>query len=137
MVQHDDDVPDEIVEPLREICLGLPGAYEEQAWVGTRWRVRGRTFAHVLTVEPDVESPYARVVGAGQEVTVLTFRAPPEELEALVAGGPPFFHARWGRDVIVLALTGEVDWPEITELVTESYCVLAPKKLAALVRPAS
>ncbi|RIQ22787.1 MmcQ/YjbR family DNA-binding protein [Jiangella rhizosphaerae] len=135
MVQHDDDVPDDIVEPLREICLSLPDAYEEQAWIGTRWRVRGRTFAHVLTVEPDAESPYARVVGAGREVTVLTFRAPPEELDALVAGGPPFFKARWGRDVVVLALVDDIDWTEIAELMTESYCVLAPKKLVARVRP--
>ena len=139
MVQHDDDVPDELVEPLREICMGLPGAYEEQAWIGTRWRVRGRTFAHVLTVEPGVDSPYARVVGAGVELTVLTFRAPPEELDALVAGGPPFFRARWGRDVVVLALDepGAVDWAEIAELMTESYRVLAPKKLVARIRPPS
>lgn len=137
MVPHDDDVPDDIVEPLREICLSLPGAYEEQAWIGTRWRVRGRTFAHVLTVEPDVDSPFARVVGAGQEVTVLTFRAPPEELDALVAAGPPFFKARWGRDVVVLTLVDDIDWTEIAELMTESYCVLAPKKLVARVRPPS
>ncbi len=136
MVQHDDDVPDEFVEPLRDICMGLPDAYEEQAWVGTRWRVRGRTFAHVLTVEPDAESAYARVVGAGEELTVLTFRAPAEELDALVAGGPPFFRARWGRDVLVLALNEPdgVDWAEIAELMTESYCVLAPRKLVARVR---
>ncbi|SEF17030.1 MmcQ/YjbR family DNA-binding protein [Jiangella alba] len=134
MIQHDDDVPEEFVEALRDICMGLPDAYEEQAWVGTRWRVRGRTFAHVLTVVPDVEAAYARVVGADEEVTVVTFRAPAEELDALVAGGPPFFKARWGRDVVVLALVGDVDWTEVAELMTESYCLLAPKKLVALVR---
>ncbi|SDT59946.1 MmcQ/YjbR family DNA-binding protein [Jiangella sp. DSM 45060] len=134
MIQHDDDVPEEFVEALRDICMGLPDAYEEQAWVGTRWRVRGRTFAHVLTVVPDTDAAYARVVGADQEVTVLTFRAAEEELDALVAGGPPFFKARWGRDVVVLALVDDVDWTEVAELMTESYCLLAPKKLVALVR---
>lgn len=35
-------------------------------------------------------------------------------------------------------LDGDTDWDEVGELVTESYCVLAPKKLVALVdRPAS
>jgi predicted DNA-binding protein (MmcQ/YjbR family) len=29
-------------------------------------------------------------------------------------------------------LTGDTDWEEIRELVTESYRVLAPKKLSAL-----
>jgi hypothetical protein len=28
---------------------------------------------------------------------------------------------------------GGVDWDEVAELLPESYCVLAPKKLAALV----
>ena len=137
MVQHDDDVPDELVEPLREICLALPGAYEEQAWVGTRWRVRGRTFAHVLTIDPDHHIVYTRAVGDGrtEPLPLLTFRAPPEEFDALVAGGPPFFKGSWGRDVVVLVLPDHgADWAEIAELVTESYCVLAPKKLVAQVR---
>ncbi|SDU49626.1 MmcQ/YjbR family DNA-binding protein [Jiangella alkaliphila] len=135
MVYHDDDVPDEIVEPLREICMSLPDAYEELAWVGTRWRVRGRTFAHVLTVDPEYHAVYTAVSGADRPVPLLTFRAPPEDLHALVSSGPPFFRGRWGRDVVVLVLSdGDNDWSEIAELVTESYCVLAPKKLVALVR---
>ena len=28
---------------------------------------------------------------------------------------------------------GEIDWDEIAELVTESYCLLAPKRLSDLV----
>ncbi|TDD64111.1 MmcQ/YjbR family DNA-binding protein [Jiangella aurantiaca] len=137
VVHHDDDVPDEIVEPLREICLSLPDAYEELAWVGTRWRVRGRTFAHVLTVDPEYHAVYTRVSGADRPVPLLTFRAPPDELDALVAGGPPYFRGSWGRDVVVLVLPDEIDWTEIAELMTESYCVLAPKKLVARVRPPS
>lgn len=45
------EVPGEILARLREACLRLPEAYEEQAWVGTRWRVGKKTFAHVLVVE--------------------------------------------------------------------------------------
>jgi hypothetical protein len=35
-----------IVARLREVCLGLPQAQEEPAWVGTRWCIRQQTFAH-------------------------------------------------------------------------------------------
>lgn len=33
----------------------------------------------------------------------------------------------------MLLLSDETDWTEVAELVTESYCFLAPKKLLALV----
>jgi hypothetical protein len=45
------DVPPETVAKLRSVCIGLPEAYEEEAWVGTRWRIRKRTFAHVLMAD--------------------------------------------------------------------------------------
>ena len=37
-----------------------------------------------------------------------------------------------GRDRIVVVLTGDTDWEEIRELVTESYRIPAPNKLTAL-----
>ena len=58
------DVPAKVVRQLRKICLALPDAYEEEAWTGTRWLVRRRTFAHVLTVEADDRAAHARVVGS-------------------------------------------------------------------------
>ena len=113
------DVPPEILDRLRPICLGLPETYEEPAWIGTRWRIRGRTFAHVYTVED------------GQ--CRLTFRSPGHEIDGLVAGGHPFAKADWGDNVIRMELDGDVDWAEVAELLTESYLLLAPKRLAALV----
>ena len=59
-------------------------------------------------------------------------RAGPEEREALLSIGHPFFASRAGRDRIVVVLTDDTDWQEIRELVTESYRILAPKKLTAL-----
>ena len=47
--------------------------------------------------------------------------------------GHPFFYAGWGRDVVGMVLEDATDWDEVAELLTESYCVLAPKKLVALV----
>jgi hypothetical protein len=32
-----------------------------------------------------------------------------------------------------MVIEDDVDWDEVAELLTESYCILAPKKLAALV----
>lgn len=32
-----------------------------------------------------------------------------------------------------MVLDGQTDWDVVAELMTESYCVLAPKKLVALV----
>lgn len=36
-------VPAAVLARLRAACLALPDAYEEQAWVGTRWMVRKKT----------------------------------------------------------------------------------------------
>jgi hypothetical protein len=62
----------------------------------------------------------------------VTVRVDPEERKALLATGHPFFAPRAGRDRIGLLLTDATDWEEIRELVTDSYRILAPKKLTAL-----
>lgn len=118
------DVPDDVLAALRRICLGLPDAYEEQAWAGRRWCVRKRTFVHALTVE----SPKH-----GGPVTVMSFRSSEPELGVLRNSGHPFFWPGWGTNVVGMVLEDGVDWNEVAELLTESYCIMAPKKLAALV----
>ena len=121
--RYTDDVPDNVEIQLRELCLELPDAYEERAWVGTRWMVRKRTFAHVLGVEVNDAAP----------LVVLSFRSAGDDLEVLRHAGHPFFVLGWGRDAIGMVLDDGTDWDEVRELVTESFCVLAPKKLIALV----
>lgn len=127
------DVPHAVLAELRAVCLELPDAYEEQAWAGTRWRVRKRTFAHVLTIESGWPPAYARAAADGGPVTVLTFRASLPEIDALCAMGHPFFKPDWGPNVLGMVLTGETDWDEVGELLTESFRIMAPKKLADLV----
>ena len=68
----------------------------------------------------------------GKPGPLLVLRVDPDERDALLAVGRPFFATRAGRDRIGVLLTGDTDWEEIRELVTESYRVLAPKKLTAL-----
>jgi YjbR len=116
------DVPAGTLRELQTICLGLPDAYEQQAWAGTRWCVRKRSFAHVLTLD----SPLG-------PSTVLSFRSSGAELAALRASGHPFFRPGWGDNVVGMVLDGATDWGEVAELLTESFCIMAPKKLAALV----
>jgi len=116
------------------MCLGLPEAYEEPAWVGLRWRIRTHTFAHVLRVEAGWPPAYARAAGTDGPATLVTFRSPGSERDELRSRGHPFFLPVWWPDAAGLLLEGDVDWDEVAELLTESYCALAPKKLARLVR---
>jgi len=132
VVEHA-EVPHQIVARLRSVCLGLPEAYEEEAWVGTRWQIRKKNFAHVLMIENGWPPQYARAVGSDGPATVLTFRAAGAELDGLSRAGPPFFKPVWFPDIVGMVLEHGVDWGEVAELLTESYCVLAPKKLVALV----
>jgi hypothetical protein len=122
-------VTDDILGRLRETCLSLPTAYEEQAWVGTRWCVRKKTFAHVLTIENAWPPAYARAAATEGPLTVLTFRSSGQELDALANQGPPFFKPVWFPDIVGMALDDDTDWDEVDELLTESYCLLAPQKL--------
>ena len=123
------DVSLDVVERLRAICLALPETYEETAWTGVRWCVRNKTFGHVLTIDDGKPDAYARFIATEGPVTVLTFRAPGDEIEAFRQAGPPFFVARWGRDVVGLELRDDTDWDEVAELMTDSFCVMAPQKL--------
>jgi hypothetical protein len=64
---------------------------------------------------------------------VLTFRSSGAELDALRAGGHPFFAPGWGSNTVGMVIDAGVDWDEVRELLTESYCTMAPKKLVALI----
>lgn len=129
------DVPSEIVDRLRAICLALPDVYEEQAWTHSpRWLVRKKTFAHVAGISDEWPPVYARDAPIVGDATVLTFRSSGDELAALANAGPPFYQASWHPQVIGMVIAPDVDWVEVAELLTESYCLRAPKKLVARVR---
>jgi len=116
------DVAPSVMEQIRSVCLGLPETHEKPAWTGVQWRIRNRTFAHVLAVDTP-EGP----------VTIMTFRSQGAELDALRRTGHPFFRPAWGKNGVGMVIDDGVDWDEVAELLTESYCVMAPKKLVALV----
>jgi YjbR len=116
------DVPAEVLAAVRSICLGLPETIENASWAGTQWRIRQRTFAHVLAVD-----------FADGPVTVVTFRSSQPELDALRSTGHPFFQPAWGTGAVGMVLEPGVDWIDVAELLTESYCVLAPRRLVELI----
>jgi hypothetical protein len=123
------EVPEDIVERVRVLCLALPEVTVRVDYSLTRARstawsfdIRRRSFCLLVAVESR----------AGEPVPRLVLRADPGEREALLSIGHPFFAPRAGRDRIGVLLTEDTDWEEIRELVIESYRVLAPKKLTAL-----
>jgi hypothetical protein len=116
-----------LVARVAEIALLLPAAHEEDAWTGVRWRVRQRTFAHVVALHHADALSRAGITD-GSTVTVVTLRSVGEERAALAAIGLPFL-ASWGDDVVAVVLDEDTDWGEVAELVAESYRLLAPARL--------
>jgi hypothetical protein len=127
------EVDPEIVAKLALYCLGLPEAAEEEAWVGRRWSVRKKPFAHVLMIAGGWPPAYAKAAGNDGPITVLTFRLPATQLAETRFRKAPFFRPVWFPNIAGMVIDERVDWGEVADLVTESYCVLAPKKLVALV----
>lgn len=132
-VRLTNDLAPEHVSRVAAVCLALPEAHEQDAWRGIRWRIRQRTFAHLARVDPDDGSVYSQGSPVPYAVDVLTFRSSGDELAALVHSGHPFYRPQWSPTVVALALEPGVDWAEVAELLTDSYCQQAPKKLARLV----
>ncbi len=115
-------VPEEVVLRLDAILSRFPKAYEESAWVGTRWRVRQATIAHVF--------------GGEDKLVRITFRASMDEVHAFAHLGPRCFKTDWGQNVVGMVIDQDTDWEELAELLTDSYCLQAPANLArTLARP--
>jgi len=117
------EVPEAMVVRLRGILGAFPKCLEDDAWVGVRWRVGQATIAHVF--------------GGEDQLFRIVFRGEPDEVVAFEHLGHPYFKAGWGVNVVGMILDDDTDWDEVAELLTDSYCLQAPAKLAALVeRPA-
>jgi hypothetical protein len=117
------DVPDPWIERLRAVFERFPECVEEHAWVGVRWQIGKATIAHVF--------------GGEDQLFRITFRGEPDEVMAFRHLGPPYFKASWGSNVVGILLDEDTDWEELTEMLTDSYCIQAPARLAEQVdRPA-
>ncbi|MBC2931914.1 MmcQ/YjbR family DNA-binding protein [Nocardioides sp. zg-1228] len=109
-------MPEEWVRRIDAVLGALPRCVQEPAWTGTRWRVGGATVAHVF--------------GGEDQLYRITFRGEPDEVAAFQHMGAPYFRAGWGGNLIGMVLDDDTDWDELAELLTDSYCVQAPARLA-------
>jgi predicted DNA-binding protein (MmcQ/YjbR family) len=112
-------MPNRNLAKLRKLCLSLPEAYEQETWGEATFRVRKKIFA------------MASVQGARVSTSMKANR---EDHQALVAQGDPFFLPSYvgSKGWIGIDLgSARVDWDEVRELVTESYRLIAPKRLSA------
>ena len=103
---------------MRKIALALPETHEELTWgEDVNFRVGKKIFLF-----------------PGEEH--LTIKVDPDEREALLATGNFHVAAYVGRfGWLTMTLPKKPDWDEIAELITTSYCLIAPKTLARQVRP--
>jgi hypothetical protein len=120
------EIPDDIFERVRTLCLALPEVTVrvDESLTPTRsaahsFDIRRRSFCLLVAWEGRT----------GQPVPGLVVRMDPDERDGRLSMGRPFFASRAGRDRIGVLLTSPTDWEEIRELVTESYRILAPKTL--------
>src|SRR5215471_16761529 len=109
---------------LTKICLSLPEAERQISGHHAGFSVRKKTFAYYLDNHH------------GDGIIAVTGKVLPGDNEALIAAQPDRFYmpAYIGpRGWVALRLDlGTVDWDEVAELVTTSYKLVAPKRLAAL-----
>jgi hypothetical protein len=123
------ELPEDVEERVRALCLALPEVTVRIDESRTRARstaysfdIRRRSFCLLV----------AKLGRTGRPVPFLVLRADPEEREALSSMGHPYFTPRAGPGRIGMLLRTDTDWEEVRELITESYRVLAPKKLIEL-----
>lgn len=105
---------------VRTICLGLPEAHEVEAWGDPTFRVRNKIFA-------------AHKIGDGRES--LWCKADQFERDALVEAQPNAFYIPpyvGPKGWIGIRLGApNLDWKLVTDLIRQSFRLIAPKRLAA------
>ena len=113
------------VERVRRACLSLPEATEQEAWGELTWRVRKKVFAMFASAGNHHGAGHDSLWCAGplgvQEILV---NNEPEKFFV-----PPYVGTKGWFGVRI----GAVDDHQLRELVVQSYCMVAPKKLQALV----
>jgi hypothetical protein len=111
------------IDRIRSLCSGLPEV-EERSFGGhtaPAFRVRDKLF--VMTSE---------------DGTSLTLKGDRGVQQVLVASNPdryfiPKYVGPKGWVGVWITHPAGIDWGELEELILESYCLIAPKKLAAQV----
>lgn len=106
-----------------EICLALPEATRQYNGQHGTFQVRKKTFAYYLDNHH------------GDGIVAMTCKVALGENADLIAQDPDRFYlpAYIGpKGWVALRLDrGDIDWDEVTDLVEQSYRLIAPKRLSA------
>ena len=117
---------DQRLERVTKICKALPEAIYELAGKNASYQVRKETFAYYLNNH------------RGDGMIAVCCKLPPGDNAARVAAKPQKFYlpASIGtEDWVALRLDiPGVNWEEVTGLIRDSYCLVAPQKLAYLAK---
>jgi hypothetical protein len=120
-------VPPAPLSRLRRLCLALPEAHEVEAWGEPTFRVRNKMFA--MYAAPNNHHGDGRPAvwckaAAGNQA--LMVKAEPDRYFAPPYVGPSGWVGIW--------LDRQPDWAEVDDLLRDSYRLIAPKKLLALLK---
>lgn len=126
-------IPEEFIKKVRLPCSDLPEVIEETAWEGIRWVVRKKNFAQLIMIRDGYPPAYAKAAKTNGPTCVLTFRLMRKSLSMPRFQSDPFFRPVWFRNIVGMKLDSATNWDDVAALLTESYCVLAPKTLVDLV----
>jgi predicted DNA-binding protein (MmcQ/YjbR family) len=109
---------------VSKICLALPEAVRQMRGDHAAFRVKKKTFAYYLSNHH------------GDGIVSLACKVLPGENRALVLAQPDRFYLPAyiaSRGWVALRLDGgRIDWQEVKDLISTSYSLIAPKRLAAL-----
>lgn len=111
------------VERARRVCMALPEAWEQEAWGEPTWRVKKRVFA-MFADDHHGDGRVALWLGAPLGVQEMLVRAGPDRFFV-----PPYVGVKGWVGVVL----DRVDDAELRELVVQSYCMVAPRRLQTLV----
>lgn len=121
----DDPEDGPLLAAVSRVCLALPEAVRERHGSHAGFRIRKRVFAYFLDDHH------------GDGIVSIACKAALGDNEEMVRRDPQRFYkpAYIGpQGWVALRLDrGKVDWGEVADLVAGSYCLVAPKKLAAAV----
>jgi hypothetical protein len=111
------------IDRVRKTCLALPEATEKLSHGEPTWFVRGKVFA-------SWEDHHH-----GDPTVGLWVNAPMGLQEMLVSAEPArYYRPKYvgHRGWIGINMEGDIDWPYAAELMTDSYRMVAPKRVLAL-----
>jgi predicted DNA-binding protein (MmcQ/YjbR family) len=121
-------MPARALTRLRKLCLALPEAHEVEAWGEPTFRVRNKIFAMYANASNHHgggrHAVWCKALHVNQELLV---RSAPDRFFVPPYVGP----SGW----VGVYLDGSCVWTELTDIVRDSYRLIAPKKLAAALGP--